>query len=136
MKTTKNTIVAVCTILAILLVVIGMTLYFIHDHNEEVRLRHFYENADTTGTVVAKHTHEPTTHSHSGVGTYFIITVEYDSTTLSGEKTTFTQEYHITWEDFAQIEVGDAVISKYTAAPAIVNGWEYITFEKRARASE
>ena len=121
----KNSIIAICTIFVLALFVTGMILCFKHDNNEETRLRHLYENADTTGTVVDKHTFERK-------GTHFHIIVEYNSTDMSGEKTTFTQEYRIPWEDYVQIEIGDEVLSSYNnkVNPTVVNGWDYITFVK------
>lgn len=121
----ENTIIAVCTLLVVVLFIVGMALYFIHDNNEAERLTLIYENADTTGTVIDKHTFERK-------GTHFHIIVEYDSTDMSGEKTTFTQEYRIPWEDYVQIEIGDAIISSYNnkVNPTVVSGWDYITFVK------
>lgn len=122
----KNTIIAICTLLVIALFVTGMALYFIHDGNDAERLAFLYENADTTGTVVDKHTYERK-------GTHFVITVEYESLDMTGEGTTFTQKYHIPWEDYVQIEIGDAVLSSYNnkVNPTVVNGWHYISYEKK-----
>lgn len=126
MKTSKNTIIAICTIVAIVLLITATTLASIKAANEREELRFLYENANTKGIVVEKHTSEYR-------GTYFHITAEHESQTMSGERTTFTREYTIPWEEYIQIEIGDTIIAYYDNGyhpNTVSGGWKYVSSVK------
>ena len=112
----------VFTALAAILIAAALAFMFWSDAQKSDAQQFQYQNASTSGTVIEKYTHEYK-------GTSFYVTVEHQSITEDGEPLTFTKDYRIPWEDYAQIEIGDIVHAQYTHF--VDSGlWQYVSFEK------